>query len=165
MYKPKNVTFRKSLTEKVVDGEKIVSYDWKTDQVEGKFTQRFRSLLYVLYEVTGCQRDLIDWLPYETDSDNCFINRFLLRKKFIDFMASRKKEKSYKDGTVDKAIQDLAKTDLIIKRGSAEYKLNPEYFWTGEDNDRIKSIAAEFEFKAGLDTTFTVTKKYKGKSK
>lgn len=132
------------------------SYDYVSASVRN--TKRFSSALMLLMGVNGCDLHLIDWLAENMTDKGYVSNNELTRRGFIAFHAKHKgsSNKTYGDGTVKKAFSNLVEASLLVPVVRGVFQVNPLYFYSGEDADRMKSIKLMMEFKAGVETKITV---------
>ena len=130
--------------------------DWVTATVEGSFIKRYCGMLSLLTGLKPCARNLLDYVVEAMDDDNLIDNTANLKTQF-----NKKSEKSYSETSIDRAFKELTEKRILIKskrRGRGKYKVNPKYFFKGNEENRIKSIRFELEkpIKAVVD-------KYRGK--
>lgn len=165
----KNEDSVKRLENKIVDyidghalKEGILRPTTKTKEIKMTNTKRFHNCLYLILGLSKCQRLLMDWLSEEMDDDNMIISDEHMRSKFIKFISSinvEGKKLSYSDQTVANAFSDLAnREDLLMRKAKGRYRINPEYYWRGNDEDRINAIMMQIQFDSE-NTNFKITRK------
>lgn len=96
------------------------------------FVRRYRGFFYRIIDLTGCCRDLIEFLIEEMDGDNMVANSKSKRQKFIDATSPTRYKhgkKSYKDSSVNQAFSELHKMGLLFSDSKGEYQVNPAFFW------------------------------------
>lgn len=153
------VRYRSAIKDIVHDGVPQKELVWRSHKVDVHFMKRFKSAVFILYGVTGCARDLIDWLPLEVDERNMFSNTAKTRQKFMDFIHTCNHKKAYQENTVREAIKELKAAEMILSKKKPDYVLNPEYFFDKDHEARLEAIAVELEFKANVDTRLKITPK------
>lgn len=113
-------------------------------------TKRFHNCLYLILGLSKCERLLMDWLSEEMDDENIIVSDEHMRNKFIKFISSitvEGKKIEYKPQTVANAFNDLVKReDLLLRYSKGRYKVNPEYYWRGKDEDRLDAIMMNIQF-------------------
>lgn len=105
----------------------------------------YESLIPILGKLALSTQALMPYLLFKADN----LNRITLVKHKIEELS---KEASLAVSTIKKSITDLVKKDILIKRGSGVYLINPKYYWRGTINNRKKSLKyiLELEFKSKL---------------
>lgn len=153
------VKYRSGLHQKGdINGKAYMEYDHDYVSVATKHTKRFSSAVMLLMGISGCELHLIDWLTDNMTVKNYVNNNGITRRNFISFYDRYKKKgaKSYTEETVRKAFQALTAAGLLIPVERGLFQVNPEFFFSGEEAERIKSIKLLMEFKAGIETRITV---------
>jgi hypothetical protein len=141
-----------------IDGEEYKEYEygWFNSSISG--VKRYHSALILLMKIEGCAKNLLEWLLYNMSTGGYISNNELTRGSFIKFFTDHKvgKKKPYSDNTVRISFQTLSKLNLLqqVKRGV--YVANPEYFFTKDEQNRIKAIRMMLEFKNGVDVKITI---------
>lgn len=121
-------------------------------------TKRFHNCLYLILGLNKLQRILMDWLSEEMDDLNMVKNDKYVRQKFLNFLESIQltdEKKAYKDQSVANAFHGLKKSGLLLEHSRMYYKVNPMYYWRGNDKDRIDEIMMNIRFKS-TETNFKV---------
>lgn len=140
-------------------GKSIYEIRYDYVKVETGFVRRYHNCLYLLLQLPQGERALMDYLTEVMDSDNLVYNNELNRSKFIElYNEANKEHKSYQIDSVRIWFQRLANKNLILPINRGTYKVNPEYFFKGDDKSRLDSIKLMLEFKAGVDTKINVNK-------
>ena len=100
--------------------------------------------------------DKLGWKVLLYCSQNCDINSNYInlgkhsRKRICELY-------SLSDGSVKNAVCRLAKSGALIRDDSSVYRVNPKYFWRGNQGERKKYIL-EIEYKPNLGTKITKKK-------
>jgi hypothetical protein len=125
--------------------------------VTNEHVKRYQHTIYLLMELTGCPRNLIDYLAdIMHPVSNIIYTGKRERQNFIDFL--RRGNIEYSDSSVKTAIKKLQDKELLICKGRGCYQVNPKYFWRGKNNDaRLKQIEVNLSFKLGEKTKIDVT--------
>lgn len=145
----------------VKDGKEYVvlpQYDYVT--VEKSHVSRYKNCLYTLMGISGCPRNLIDYLVDTMSDGNVVGNNTMTRNGFAD-ACKKAAIPIYSDNTVKQAFQDLVKVGFLLPLHRGFYAVNPQYFFAGEEADRLKMIKVTLEFAAGTTTAFQILKKEK----
>lgn len=139
------------------DGEPYVEYEHDYVSVNLNHVKRYNSALMVLMGISGCELHLIEWLSANMTESGYVHNNEVTRSGFISFhnRHKRKDNKPYSDHSVIKAFKNLQKSGLLIPEVRGVYSVNPDYYFKGDESDRIKSIRLVMEFQAGIATKTT----------
>jgi len=134
---------------------KYPEYDYKTVTIN--HTKRYHNCLMLLAGLTGCARDLLDYLTENMDKDNMVANTKATREKFIETISNLTIKEipptNYKDDTVSKAFQRLADKGLLVSKGRSSYQVDPTFFMKNDDSRR--SILLKLIFEEGSETKIT----------
>lgn len=128
------------------------------------YTKRYHNCIFLLARLNQCSRDLIDWLTEQMDENNIIYSNIIVRKKFIDFIASITGKDNeddrviYSDNTIKAAFKTLSDKGLLISKSKGVFLVNPEYFFKGDEKDRINKIVLKLEFEHGIDTKLIIEK-------
>lgn len=112
-------------------------------------TKRFHNCLYLILGLSKIQRVLMDWVSEEMDERNIIRNDKYVRSVFINFIEELVidgEKKSYKDESVNNAFHGLSKSGLLLPVSKGVYQVNPKYYWSGNDKDRIEEIMMNIRF-------------------
>lgn len=139
-YKKINVTY----TESYVDSEGIKIPKYNTRQYVTSHTKRYHNCLYLLAGITGCARNLIDYLAQVMDKNNMIYSNSTARKSFINEMKRGSVE--YKDDTVKKAFKELKDKNFLLPDAIGSYQVNPKYFMKNNDDKRAELIKVILDF-------------------
>lgn len=115
-------------------------------------TKRFHNCLYLILGLSKLQRVLMDWVSEEMDDRNIIRNDGYVRSvfiKFIEDLVIDGEKKTYKDESVNNAFHGLKQAGLLIPMSKGVYKVNPKYYWSGSDKDRIEEIMMNIQFSSG----------------
>jgi Firmicute plasmid replication protein (RepL) len=146
-------------TEDVIDGQPVYIPVYEEKAVVITSTKRFHNCIYLLAGLPGCARDLMDYLAEIMDEKNIVRNDSTMREAFINFMKEiTNNQVSYKDSTVNTNFNLLAERKLLIRKGKGVYMVNPEYFYKGDDKNRINSIKLLLEFKPDENTNLKISR-------
>lgn len=147
-----------------LDEEGIATPTRKEKVVIMNSVKRYYNCIYLLAGLKPSARNLMDFIVEEMDEENLIHNNAYTRLKFISFMKEitfdGEEATEYKEPTVREGFQRLSKAGLIKPLMKGLYKVNPLYFFKGDDEKRIAEIVLELKMDDKL-TRFTVTKNYK----
>ena len=65
-------------------------------------------------------------------------NRIILVKAIKEEIATKLEYSNYKQ--IDNSVRRLVEQNILIKGGRSEYYLNPEYFFRGTSQERLKAV-------------------------
>lgn len=146
---------RKSKTIEYIDGHYLdgdmLKPTIKTVDVMMTGTKRFHNCLYLLLGLSKLQRILMDWISEEMDERNMVRNEAYTRGMFIDFVSDLVidgEKKIYKDQSVNNAFHGLKTAGLLIPVSKSVYQVNPKYYWSGTDKDRVDQIMVNLQFES-----------------
>lgn len=144
---------KKVLTDK--DGDKTYEYDFISADI--RCTRRYNSVMCLIMGVTGCGMHLMEWLSGNMSEKGFINNNAITRKSFADFHSKHKGKanKSYGDDAINKAFRQLSDVGFLVSMIKGVYKINPLYYFSEDDSDRISSIKYIMEFKSGVETSLT----------
>jgi len=135
----------------------------KKEEIMMTGTKRFHNCLYLILGLSKLQRVLMDWISEEMDSRNMIRNEKYTREQFINFISTlliEGENKVYKDTSVNTAFHDLKTVGLLIPVSKSVYQVNPKYYWSGTDKDRIEEIMLNIRFGSN-ESNFHVIPDYK----
>lgn len=155
---PHRVGYKKSLKE-IIDkkGEKITIPNFDYVTVTKSHIKRYRNCLITLMGISGCPRNLLDYLVDNMSENNIVGNNSMTRNGFMD-SCIKAGITVYSDNTIKEGFKELSKLGLLLPLQRGFYAVNPQYFFSGEENDRVKMIKLTLEFAAGTTTALTITK-------
>ena len=130
------------------EGGGVVEPIWNHRTLSKNHVARFRHSLYTLMELSGCARNLIDYLSEIMDSDNVIHNSTTVREQFISFVErATGGNVQYKANTVAKAMDELSKMGLLMRHKKGSYYVNPIFFMRGgRERDRVRLVRMVLEF-------------------
>lgn len=136
----------------------VKNYTFDYISATKKHTKRFNSAIMTLMGITGCERDLMDWIADNMTEGNYISNNPITRQAFIDFHKKYKKEKGkeYSMDTVRIAFQGLSASGMLIPQTRGLFIVNPFQYFKGDEESRIKLIRMIMDFKPDQDTKITV---------
>lgn len=117
---------------------------WRTLFVEGDYVKSFTSIIGLLKNLSTCEILLLYYLVNEMDNGNIVQNTKKLKESFNKFAA----RKPYSDTSLNRAFKKLADEKILIRlnqRVRGMYKVNPLYFFRGDNESRIKEIRIDLE--------------------
>lgn len=125
--------------------------------VETKHVKLFNDSVADMMKITGCARHLLDWLPRIMGENNIVNNNEYTRDNFRLFHKNNNDSgKEYSDEAIKKAYKELLSKGILFPYKRGLFIVNPEYFFNGEMNDRIKVIRMTLEFKSGTRTAISL---------
>lgn len=120
-------------------GERYPLYSYS--RVVKNKSSRYHNCQHLLIKLSKCAEMFLRYSTEIMDKENRFVNSVLVRQNFIEHM---KKDcaTSYKDDTVQSAINEIKAVGLYIKPGiRTVYIVNPLYYFNGVDSNRVKLIS------------------------
>jgi len=150
---------RRSLLIKYID--RYVQEDdinlpiYNTIRVTTSHTKRYHNCLYLLANLQGCARNLMDYLTERMDNDNNVASNSYVVNEFIAYM--KKGNVVYGVDSVNKAFKKLKDKNFLIVINRGFFKVNPKYFIKNNDTGRADMIKMMLEFKVGDITTDIMT--------
>ena len=146
------------------DGESIVLPVYDTQQITRSHTRRYHNSLWVLAGLTGCARDLMDYLTEEMDEDNIVCTDKYLREAFKVFIwnntyTATTEGIDYGTEAIKKALAELTRRNLLIRQRRGYSRVNPLYFWRNDDTRRTWVIKQWLEEQAGVPEKLAAIKK------
>lgn len=118
----------------------------KQERVVLSYSRRYFNSLYLLIGLTPCARNLIDWLQEEMNSDNIIHSSAFVRSKFRMFIFDMSNgDINYVDQTVKAAFMELSAKGCLIKKTKGTFRVNPKYFFKGNDQDRFDLVMHELK--------------------
>ena len=104
--------------------------------VEGKdqFAFMYSSIIGALNGLNGSDIKLLMFC-----SLNCTYNSNIiaLNSHFLELISS---QSGVSVGSLKNSLTSLHKKNILIKLGGATYRVNPRYFWKGENTERTKTM-------------------------
>ncbi|MDI1324849.1 MAG: replication/maintenance protein RepL [Algoriphagus sp.] len=120
----------------------------KSKMVVTNYTKRYQNNLYLLAELPACARTLLDYLSEAMDESNVVTSNSLSRKDFIDFVNYVTHGKViYADSTVKMSLSQLIKNKLLVQVSRGSMMVNPEYFFKGQEEDRMRLLKELYDKK------------------
>jgi hypothetical protein len=97
--------------------------------------------MYLILDLTGCARNLIDYLADTMDPQNVVSSNKLTRARFISFVNHISRGKiRYTDGTVRQAFVQLKNKGRLLDAGRGAFVVNPIFFTKSKANSRLGMI-------------------------
>lgn len=136
------------IKEYAKDGDLIIPrYSKKLTVVN--FTRRYHNTLHILADLTGNERLVLDYLTEAMDEENKIFTNADARKSLITFISFITKGKhNIPDNSLKMHMTKLTKAGLILPTGTRGAMIvNPEYFFGGSEEERLKLIRKLLEEK------------------
>jgi hypothetical protein len=155
--RPHRVSFVKKI--KTVKNEndgtdiKLPEFDYVT--ATKSHIKRYRNCLALIMGITGCPRNLLDYLVENMSENNVVGNNSMTRNGFISY-CKKNKLQVYSDNTVKEGFKELSAVNLLVPIQRGFYVVNPQYFFSGEEQDRVKMIKLTLEFRSGTATSVQI---------
>lgn len=125
----------------------------KSKMVVTNYTKRYQNNLYLLAELPACANTLLNYLSEAMDESNIVTSNSLSRKDFIDFVNYVTHGKVlYADSTVKMSLSQLIKKKLLIQVSRGSMMVNPEYFFKGQEEDRMRLLKELYDKKFVVPT-------------
>lgn len=141
--------------DKYVENEAGVKLpEFKNLKLTTSHTKRYHNCLYLLADLKGCARNLMDFLAETMDVDNAVCSNNHTIQKFIDEMKSANVE--YGVDSVNKAFKKLKDKGFLIPIVRGMYMVNPKYFVKNDDAKRENLIRLSLDFGKDLDIPINV---------
>jgi len=140
-----------------LDGETLMP-TVKDVEIMMSGTKRFHNCLYLILGLSKLQRVLMDWVSEEMDEKNIIRNDKYVRGMFIKFIEDLiidGEKKTYKDDSVNNAFHGLKVANLLLPVAKGTYQVNPNYYWSGTDKERMDEIMLNIQF-SSKETNFKV---------
>lgn len=153
---------RKAGSIKLESGEVIDYYEPTMGDayVEMGFMQYYLWTLSMLCRLDRCAAELIQFMALNMNDDNIIDFTKRLKEVFIEQMKDDKGSPRYAIRTVDNALGQLKKKNLVrdIARGS--FLVNPKYFFKSKPEKRIEMVKLQlsFEEKKGMSIQVEASK-------
>jgi len=137
----------KYVKEWAVSDDKLLSPIYGHKSVTRAFTKHYHNAIYLLAGLNSSSRDLLEFLIQRMDTDNIVQSNAKVREDFIELIGNATKGKvSYTHNTVKKAFAILSSKKLLLPRKiRGSYKVNPEYFFKKDENERMHQIKIVLE--------------------
>lgn len=141
-----------------IDGVPYLEYEYDYIKANTNCTKRYHNALCLLMGINGCPHHLIDWLSDNMTKGGYVSNNEITRKAFIGFHKTYKKDgnKEYSEHAVIKAFKRLSDDGFLIPINKGTYQINPMFYFSSTENERIRSIKYMMEFKSGVETKVSV---------
>jgi len=140
--------------DRYVEQEGINLPEYKTMRVTTAHTKRYHNCLYLLADLKGCARNLMDYLAETMDTDNCVSSNSYTVNKFIETMKIANVE--YGVDSVNKAFKKLKDKGFLLVVSRGMYMVNPKYFMKNVDVKREDLIRLSLSFSKSEDTIINV---------
>lgn len=142
----KNTNHQTFINKGKVDFDGLVLLEKIQFSVVHNHTKRYYNCLFTLLGLEGCQRDLLDFLCEEMDSDNVVHSNTTTKKKFIKMVSSATKgEKVYADSTIRKAFNVLKDKHVLMAVNHGSYRVNPHHFFRSDNKKKRLDLIIQFE--------------------
>lgn len=122
----------------------------KKHVIEKNYVKRYRSIIYVLFGVKGCARDLIEYLQFVSDSNYRVENDKDTKALFLT--ALTESGVTYSDSMINKAFEQLEDKNLLIRQNRGKYVINVDYIFRDSEKARLRLIEARLRFTPDGDT-------------
>jgi hypothetical protein len=137
---------RLDFVESYVQHEGIVMPKMKSKMVVSNYTKRYSNNLFLLTQLSPCGRVLLDFMTENMTSENIVYTNMTARLEFISFISFVTKEVTvFSDHTVKKSLGQLTKLGFLIPVTRGSMMVNPEYFFKGNEEDRLRAIKELYE--------------------
>ena len=136
------------IREYAKDGDLLIPrYSKKLTVVN--FTRRYHNTLHILADLTGNDRLVLDYLTEVMDEENKIYTNAQSRADMISFISFVTKGKHViSEGSIKVHMSKLTKAGLILPTGTRGAMIvNPEYFFGGSEEERLKLIKKLLEEK------------------
>lgn len=131
-----------SETGQVLDENVIIKERKILVHSEKEFVMAFLSINGVIDNLSGSEKIVLFYLIFSCDKEN----KIALVKHVKDELAQRA---GIKSGTFSNAITTLVEKNILIRLGSAFYRLHPRYVWRSVSGDREKLLRYILEYECG----------------
>lgn len=119
--------------------------------------KRYRNILGILYELTPCAKNLLEYLLDRMGSENIVHNNLAARGRFRqDVLNKTENRLLYEDNTVASAFKELTRKDLLMSTARGEYMVNPQFYINSVDINASKRINLLISFYKEKDIELTV---------
>lgn len=139
----------------------------KVEVVSTGFTKRYKNTIYLLCQLTPCERALMDYLTEIMTQDNIVSNNLGIRQQFVNNVERCTVGKvKFQDGTVRHSFMVLQQKGFLISipGGRGSFIVNPKYFWNSNDEfSRINYVQIILEFQHGARTKVDINRGKNGK--
>lgn len=115
-------------TEVQVKTHKIVVND------KEQFAFMYASIQAGIVDLNGVDIKLLIYC-----SLNCSYNSNMISLT-APYLAEISKIYSVSEGSLKNSIKRLVNLNILIRKGSGAYRINPKYYWKGEGSERIKTM-------------------------
>ncbi|WP_456867593.1 hypothetical protein [Galbibacter sp. BG1] len=125
----------------------IYKPQWLTKTVEAGYSKRYMNTILLLLKLSKPSMILIHFLVEQMDERNYVANHGFIKDKFNELLSSLD-QKPYADNTINKCFSELTKNNILLKplkKPRGVYQVNPEYFFNGTEEERVKCIRAYLE--------------------
>lgn len=153
--KKKRVKYTKEYN--MSDGIKLPEYGRK--DVNTDFIKSYIGAMGLLFELSGCSRNLLDFLSYKMERDTNIIRIDSYTKDEFNGLFE---DGGYSDSAINKAIAELSGKRFIIKERRGVYMVNPEFIDRGGGDKRLEKIQVALEFESGVRTKISVNHRFSG---
>jgi hypothetical protein len=152
-------------SKKIEEGDGYKHYETGVKKVTTKFIRRYKNCLYLLCELSPCERALMDYLTEMMSQNNIVNNTLGVRQGFINDVTRFTDGRTvFKESTVRHAFMILSQKGLLLQNGRACFIVNPEFFWNNNDEfSRCNYIQMVLEFQNGARTNLDVKRGKNGK--
>lgn len=124
-------------------------------------TKRYHNCIYLLFNLANSTRNLLDYLCENMDENNMIRSDIYIINNFIEFISKVTKGKvNYSVNTVKSSFMKLKKKGLLIQLSRGMFKVNPKFFFRGDEKDRLNQIKLLIMFDNNKDTSIDVVKEH-----
>lgn len=116
-------------------------------------TKRYHATMYALLGLSGCARDLLDYLTERMDAHNIVSTDGYAVADFIRFVASQTAQTVvYSESAVRKSIKKLKEKGVLIPEHRGRSRVNPLFMSNqASENKRIREIQTTLSFRGNGD--------------
>lgn len=136
-----------------LDRGDIVEPIYAKEDIETNCTKRYHNSIYLLAGLSSLERTLMDFICEYMNKENVVYNDSFFKAKFKAFYNDAL-NKTVEEASINTMFMRLSKKNFLISIARGTYKVNPKYFWRGEDKEknRVNEFKIYLEIKAGTKT-------------
>jgi len=158
-YKSVNLDY---VSDWISDGDGVVSPLIQSVLVVRSFTRRYHNCMNVLVGLSGCSRNLLEFMIEDMDENNMISTGKYFRSRFVSFMDSVSEGKiRYSDSTIKRSIGEIVKVGFALSNGRGYITINPMYYTKNDDTARMIMIKNYLELESGATEKLLELKKRK----
>lgn len=136
-----------------LDKGEIIEPIYAKESIETNCTKRYHNCIYLLAGLSSLERTLMDFICEYMNRENIIHNDGMFKIKFKNFYKEAL-DKDVAEDSINTLFMRLSKKNFLLSISRGTYKVNPKYFWRGEDKDkdRKKEFKIYLEIKSGTQT-------------